>query len=522
MISMEPQLLISGIIWKMNDEKGNRTAMSEHTICLLNDSFPPIIDGVSNAVLNYARIIEQNHGHSMVVTPEVPGADDSVYEFPVIRYPSIDTRKLVGYVTGYPFSPDAAYRIKEENAGLLHVHCPIMSCFLARQLHESMDLPLVLTWHTKYDIDIANAIRNKRLQESAVNALLRNVSACNEVWTVSSGAGENLRSLGYEGEYIVMPNGVDLPHEEASEDMISSVASGYDLPHNVPVFLFIGRLMWYKGLRIILDALARLHHEGCDFRMVFVGGGGDEAEVKAYAAELGLERKVIFTGIISDRRKLRSWYTAADLFLFPSTFDTNGLVVREAAACNTASVIIKNSCASEGVKDGRNGFLIDENSDSLAARLRKLIAAPELVRAVGHNAGSDIYISWEDSVAKAYERYCIVIDRYKSGCYKKRLPYDYDFFRAQGELMETLGDIQAAGRNLRQDAEALQEEIDQSIRSARNKALTDVISAGYEARQELKAFKEEALQEIRNRKDEARETIGTARQDLLDFLDRYL
>ena len=55
--------------------------MSKHTICLLNDSFPPIIDGVSNAVLNYARIIEQRHGHSMVVTPEMPGADDSVYEF---------------------------------------------------------------------------------------------------------------------------------------------------------------------------------------------------------------------------------------------------------------------------------------------------------------------------------------------------------------------------------------------------------------------------------------------------------
>ena len=485
--------------------------MSKHTICLLNDSFPPIIDGVSNAVLNYARIIEQRHGHSMVVTPEMPGADDSVYEFPVVRYPSIDTRKLVGYVTGYPFSPDSAYRIREENAALLHVHCPIMSCFLARQLHESMDLPLVLTWHTKYDIDIANAISSKHLRESAVNALIRNVSACNEVWTVSSGAGENLRSLGFEGEYFVMPNGVDLPHEEASEDMVRSVASGYDLPRNVPTFLFIGRLMWYKGLRIILDALARLHHEGCDFRMVFVGGGGDEAEVRAYAAELGLERKVIFTGIISDRRQLRAWYTAADLFLFPSTFDTNGLVVRESAACSTASVIIRNSCASEGVTDGRNGFLIDENSDSLAAKLRELISAPELVKTVGLNAGSEIYISWEDSVAKAYERYCIVIDRYKSGYYKKRLPYDYDFFRAQGELMETLGDIHAAGRNILRDAETIQEGIDQSIRSARNKALTDVITAGYEAKQELKAIREEA-----------QETIDSARQDLLDFLDRYL
>ena len=123
--------------------------MSNHTICLLNDSFPPLIDGVANVVVNYGRIIEQKHGHSIVVTPDVPGADDSGYNFPVIRYPSIDTRSIaMGYVTGYPFSPEAAHRIKEEKTELLHTHCPIVSSLLARQLAESMELPLILTWHT--------------------------------------------------------------------------------------------------------------------------------------------------------------------------------------------------------------------------------------------------------------------------------------------------------------------------------------------------------------------------------------
>ena len=69
----------------------------KHTICLLNDSFPPTIDGVANVVLNYASIIEKKHGHSVVVTPQVPDTEDN-YDFPVVRYPSIDTRKLVGYV----------------------------------------------------------------------------------------------------------------------------------------------------------------------------------------------------------------------------------------------------------------------------------------------------------------------------------------------------------------------------------------------------------------------------------------
>ena len=85
------------------------------TICLLNDSFPPLIDGVANAVFNYARFIEQDHAHSLVMTPQVPGSDDSGYGFSVVRYPSIDTRKLFGYVTGYPFSPEAAHEVEAQN-----------------------------------------------------------------------------------------------------------------------------------------------------------------------------------------------------------------------------------------------------------------------------------------------------------------------------------------------------------------------------------------------------------------------
>ena len=474
----------------------------KHTICLLNDSFPPIIDGVANVVANYARIIEESHGHSIVLTPHVPDCDDSGYDFTVVRYPSIDTRKLIGYVAGYPFSPEAANVIKSEKAEILHTHCPVTSALLARSLAEANDLPLVLTWHTKYDIDIANAIKSKLLQEGALQALLRNVNACDEIWTVSKGAGENLRSIGYEGDYIVMPNGVDLPREEVEDDLIHEVTSEYDLPAGVPCFLFIGRLMWYKGLRIILDALADIDRAGLAFRMVFVGGGGDEKEVREYARSLGLDRKVIFTGALSDRRKLRAWYSRSDLFLFPSTFDTNGLVVREAAASNTASVIIRGSCASEGVTDGRNGFLIDEDHKSLAAKLRELIAAPEAVAKVGKGAGDELYISWDEAVANACDRYEVVIDNYKSGVYGRHDKLKGSFMQSQGELMQLLGDIDAARRDLVRNGEELADEIDRSIRSARNKALTDAISAGYELQQNIKRIRLEAKEELGSLLDE--------------------
>ena len=119
--------------------------MDKQTICLLNDSFPPEIDGVANAVVNYAEQITKHGKNAIVVTPTVPGADDSAFPFPVLRYPSIDTRRLVGYVAGYPFSPEAARVLTERKVNLMHTHCPITSCLLARSLRAVVDAPLFIS-----------------------------------------------------------------------------------------------------------------------------------------------------------------------------------------------------------------------------------------------------------------------------------------------------------------------------------------------------------------------------------------
>ncbi len=283
---------------------------------------------------------------------------------------------------------------------------------------------------------------------------MRNVSACDEVWTVSQGAGENLRKLGYAGEWRVMPNGVDFPQGRVDDALVREVTEGFDLPEGLPVFLFVGRMMWYKGLRIILDALARLDGEGKDFRMVFVGAGNDKKEVMAYTHRLGLDGKVLFSEPIRDRERIRAWYCRADLFLFPCTCDTTGLVVREAAACALASVLVAGSCAAEDVTDGKNGFLIEENAASLAAMLDRLLADRETMRRVGACAQETIYISWETAVRRACERYADVIEIYKSGGYPEHDRLSDEFFRGMGIVMELGSRRRETERRLRQELQS--------------------------------------------------------------------
>ena len=427
---------------------------NNETICLLNDSFPPVIDGVANAVKNYADIIHQTGEDVVVVTPSHPESDDRVFPYPVIRYPSLDFRKMTGgYTAGIPFSPAIARQLSERKVALLHAHCPIASTILGRELRRALNAPLVMTYHTKFDIEIGKMVKGKLLRTSSTKALVQNISACDEVWAVSSGAAENLRSMGYEGSCIVMPNGVDLPLGKVSQARIAAATQGYDLPEGLPLFLFVGRIMWYKGLRIIADALAMQKARGRDFRMVFIGSGADAQEVQAYIRRLGIEDKCIFTGAIRDREMLRAWYSRADLFLFPSTFDTNGLVVREAAASSLGAVLIAGSCAAEGITHGVNGLLIEENAQSLSACLTQVMQQPQQMARIGANAARDLYLSWQDAVRAARERYQIVIDRYRSGQRPGRQEPMEQFLNAAGMLMEDLSQLPDL-HALRQEREA--------------------------------------------------------------------
>lgn len=413
----------------------------DRTICIMNDSFPPQIDGVANTAKNYADNIEKYHGHAVVVTPEFPDKQDYKYPYPIIRYPSLDARWFIGYMAGIPFSPSVTKQLREENIELMHCHCPAAALFLARQLRVPLNVPVVMTYHTKYDVDLLKAFKNKLLSENVVKVMISNISSCDEVWTVSRGAGENLKQLGFEGDYVIMQNGVDMPLGRVPEEEAMKAAEGLDLPKEVPLFIFVGRMMWYKGLRLILDACEGLKSTGTDFRMVFIGSGADADAIKEYSEKLNLGDKVFFAGPVYDREKLRAWYCRADVFVFPSTYDTNGLVVREAASCSLPAILVRDSCAAEGVTDGQNGFLISESAASLAVMMYKLCADIDSVRRVGKNAADELYISWKTAVDKACERYEIIIDNYKSGRYPKRHRLTDELLKGNGELMSALSHL---------------------------------------------------------------------------------
>ena len=374
-------------------------------VCLLNESFPPVIDGVVNVMMNYADYMMRDYGAEIEVgTPKYPDGKYDDYPYQVVAYPSFDTAAQTnGYRAGNPLVGKAVSKLADFKPDIIHAHGPASALVVGRLVREMTSAPIVFTYHTKYDIDIRRAAKINLIADETIKAMVGNIEACDEVWTVSDGAGKSLKALGFQGDYRVMNNGVDFAKGRVDSETVKKVTAGYDLPEDVPMFLYVGRIINYKNLPLILDALKILADSGQDFRMVFVGKGPDQLVLEHKAKELGLmggsAPKVFFTGPIYDREALRAWNTRADLFLFPSTFDT---------------------CAAEGITDDHNGFIIEESAEAMAELLKRLCGDLDHVHDVGQHAMDEIYLSWEECVAKAYERYQYILARNKIGAMPHR------------------------------------------------------------------------------------------------------
>lgn len=277
------------------------------------------------------------------------------------------------------------------------------------QIAQKQHIPLVATFHSKYEMDFAHLIPNKYLLRHIVQNIIDFYEAADEVWIPQSAVEETLREYGYKGKVEVVENGSDFGNEPQMELVRSKARSELGIPSNENIFLFVGQHIWEKNISFLLHALSRLSN--IHFSMYFIGTGYAEKGIKKLTSDLALSSKVTFLGQINDREELKKYYAAADLFLFPSMYDNAPLVIREAAAMHTPSVLLKGSTASEIIEHGWNGFLSTADLDKYAELIRKLVYHPEEIQQVGFNASQTIVRPWSDVVDEVLDRYIHLINR---------------------------------------------------------------------------------------------------------------
>ena len=376
-------------------------------IGLFNDCFPPIMDGVSLTTQNYAYWLHKKAGN--VVTPKTPAAKDKE-AYPVYRYSSVPIPMRKPYRLGFPRIDWPFHeRINKLSFELVHAHCPFSSGSLALKIAKTQHIPLVATFHSKYRSDFERVIPCKALVDYLIRSIIRFYEMADEVWIPQAAVEETLREYGYKGKVEVVDNGSDFAGNIPVEQLRRSARDKLRLPSDEFMFLFVGQHIWEKNLEFLLEALAEIRT--LPFRMYFIGSGYAASELRRKTEDLYLTDKVIFMGSITERERLKLYYAAADLFLFPSLYDNAPLVVREAAALHTPSLLIKGSTSAEVIHDSVNGFLSDNSVTAYASRISQLLETPQLIAEAGEAASHSIARSWEDVAEEVYDRYVNLIHR---------------------------------------------------------------------------------------------------------------
>ncbi|MCL2158839.1 MAG: glycosyltransferase [Oscillospiraceae bacterium] len=385
-------------------------------VAYVTDSFPPIVDGVGRCVFECAKeFIAGGHGSCVVITPHVPGRDYSNYPFPVHYFSSVPLPKME-YRAGYPYMPALLKKLQDLKLDIIHAHSPFMAMTIAKTLRKKFDIPIVYTQHTKWEYDIASAVGIPMVAKTLEKMIYKNINAADEVWAVSQKTGEHISARGFLGNYVVMQNGTDFPRAEADPALIADIDQKYALKKGVPVFLFVGRMMWYKNQMLTLEALEILQSQGFEFKMFFIGDGINLEDMQKVARDKKLDERIFFVGRVSDRELLRAYYTRSDLFIFPSTYDNAPLVIREAAACGCPSLVIRGSSASEifeESKEGQTAFFAEETPQSVAEAITEAFLDPARYEFVKSNSEDKVYLPWSKVIQTSLSRYAEVCQTYK-------------------------------------------------------------------------------------------------------------
>ena len=381
---------------------------------IFNDSFPPILDGVTLTVENYARWLAEKGKIPCVVTPWNPVPPQCSYD--VMRFFSLPIQSRKPYRYGYPkLDPFIWKRLRDTDFRLLHSHCPFSSGRLAVYVKKHRNLPLIGTFHSKYRSDLKHSFRRAPWCIPIImKRILNFFNACDHVWIPQKQVEETVREYGYEGPLTVVENGNDFASIITGDVWNYKMEAKRRLGMNSSevALLFVGQHIWEKGIRTILDALVLLDGK-LDFTMNFIGDGYAAAEMEEFLERNRLDSRVRMRGVIRDRDTLSDYYAASDLFIFPSPYDNAPLVLREAAAMGTPGLLLDGSTASEVIVRDSNGFLSDNSPQSFADSIRWIHNNPTLLRDVSLRARATLVRSWEDVVDEVSGRYDKILKDYK-------------------------------------------------------------------------------------------------------------
>lgn len=346
-------------------------------IGMMTDVYKPHVSGITNYISLNKRYLEQAKHEVFIFT--IGDMDHPDDESNVVRSPGlplVDT----GYSLNFRYSRKAKALL--QTMDVVHVHHPFISGRLALRYCRPLNIPIVFTNHTRYDLYAQAYI--PMLPEEISDGLLQSYlppfcAAVDLVISPSPGMARVLHDLGVSSPIQVVPNGVELErYHQACNDCRPEFGFGEE----EVLCIYSGRLGPEKNVGFLIQAFAGVAEAVETARLLIVGSGPEEEHLKHLAAENGLAERVHFYGMVPYDR-MPAFLAMADLFVTASVTEVHPLSVIEAMAAGLPALGIQSVGVGDTIEAGRTGLLSSHHQAAFAANMTRLCLDAALRRKLG-------------------------------------------------------------------------------------------------------------------------------------------
>lgn len=357
-------------------------------ILMISDVYFPRVNGVSTSIRTFAESLREQ-GHVVhLIAPQYPEQEGQPLTTDESWITRIDARKIVfdpeDYLMKWSALMTYINSLHPGDYDLVHVHTPFIAHYAGLRIGKRLQVPVVETYHTFFEDYMHHYLPWVPRKWAVRIAQTVSRKQCQQVDTVVSPSAqmrEVLQQYGVTTPITVIPTGLDASRFVAGDG--AAFREKYGIPAQRPLLLFVGRVAHEKNIQFLLEMLSLVIQDHPEVLLVITGEGPAEAMLKKMARDNGLQSHVMFLGYLDRAVGLNAAYQAADIFVFASKSETQGLVLLEAMAQATPVVAIAELGTASILRQGQGALIAQDDEVHFAEQVQTLLIDHQLRERVG-------------------------------------------------------------------------------------------------------------------------------------------
>ncbi|MCX7191883.1 MAG: glycosyltransferase [Candidatus Methylopumilus sp.] len=343
-------------------------------ILFISDVFFPRVNGVSTSINTFATELRALGHQVTLIAPSY--TDEDKQEEWIVRVPShkiyFDPEdRLMNFGKLKALLP----WVRDKHFDVIHIHTPFTAHYVGIHFGKKLDIPVVETYHTFFEDYLHHYL--PFIPQFISRKLARTISRrqCNAVDGIVSPSKpmlDVLKQYGIKTPAEVVATGLD-DSSFANVDG-EHFRMSHDIPLTQPMLLFVGRVAHEKNIGFLLEMHVKLIRNHPDALLVITGEGPAEESIKHSIEKLGISNKVRMIGYLDRSHELIACYKAADIFVFASKSETQGLVLLEAMAQGTVVVAIAELGTKSILIEGEGVLIAKDDINDFADKVSILLS----------------------------------------------------------------------------------------------------------------------------------------------------